>query len=68
MLGATRLDADLELDLADLQARAVAGVQHLDDVGVGLGDEPRDLRELAGPVGQADPQTEVAVRPRPARG
>ena len=62
VLGAAGLDVQLEFDLADLQAAVVAGVQHLDDVRVGLGDELGDAGELAGAVGQRDAQLQVALR------
>ena len=64
MLGAAGLDVQLELDLADLQAAAVPGVQHLDDVRVGLGDEFGDAGELARAVGQRDAEL-AGSAPRP---
>jgi hypothetical protein len=42
MVGAPRLDADIELDLAELHPPAVAGVEHLDDVGVDPGEDLGD--------------------------
>jgi hypothetical protein len=47
-----RLDGQAQLDLGDLQARAVPRVQHLDDVRVRLGEEPGDPCELAGRSGR----------------
>ena len=47
-------DADVELDLAELQADAVPRVQHLDDIGVRLGEKLCDAGELARTVGKHD--------------
>ena len=54
MLGPAGLDADVELDLAELQADAVPRVQHLDDIGVRLGEKLCDAGELARTVGKHD--------------
>ena len=58
----------LELDLADLEAAAVPGVQHLDHVRVRLRDDLGDARELARAVGQHDAEVQVAVARRRGRG
>src|SRR5690606_14715956 len=43
------------------EAGSVPGVQHLDDVRVGAGDDLRDTGELPGTVGQRDVHLEVAL-------
>ena len=60
VLGAARLHVDDDLDLADLQSVAVPGVQHLDDVGVRLGDDLGDACQLAGSIGKRDADDQVA--------
>src|SRR5690606_20705970 len=47
VLDAAGLDVQLKLDLADRQLGRVARVQHLDHVGVLLGDDGRGAHELA---------------------
>ncbi len=54
VLLAARLDAQLQDHLADLQALAVPGVQHLDDVRARLREQLRHARELARAIGQRD--------------
>ena len=66
VLGSARLDREPELDLGDLQPRAVAGVEHLDDVRVRLGEEAR-IRQLTqllrtAQVGEA-PESSGVVEP-----
>ena len=51
VLGPARLDRQSQLDLGDLQPRAVPRVQHLDDVRVRLGEQLGDPGELAGRSG-----------------